>query len=462
MFVKIAFGNIRRSLSDYSVYFFALALAACLLYSFTGSGDYLLSLDLTDDQRGFYETCSSITQAFSVFSVVVFAFLIVYANRFILRRRSREFGLYQLLGMEPGLVARILCYENVLVGLLSLAAGIGAGVLLSPLMGSVTAFVFNAPWAFRIALSQNAALWTAECFAAIMAAATLLSIRDLGKRTLISLMDAAGAPEKIQRIRLFPPVMQGIVAAVLLAVVWGMCILQPVQFIMLMIPLGFAAVFATGIVFRLQAQRRPRRARKHPDRYWQGLRCFTLRQIEERVSSGSNALACTCVLSAVGICMMVAGFAFSVGMRGPGSSAGLADTMAPVGFIGIFYGATFLVSAMAVLALQLMTAASDSQQRFRLLEQLGCERRLMERSLRSFVGYCFVTPTAFALVHCVFGLLLIGFLALVIGSQSYGLVCAGCIGFALALFGVYFLLTYAVSKRMLLRPLAEGEGAATS
>ena len=37
MFVKIAFGNIRRSLSDYSVYFFALALAACLLYSFTGS-----------------------------------------------------------------------------------------------------------------------------------------------------------------------------------------------------------------------------------------------------------------------------------------------------------------------------------------------------------------------------------------------------------------------------------------
>ena len=89
MFLKLAVRNVVRSAHDYSVYFATLAFAACLLYSFTASSDYLLSLDLTAEQRDMYQSASMITQAFSVFSALVFAFLITYANRFILRRRSR-------------------------------------------------------------------------------------------------------------------------------------------------------------------------------------------------------------------------------------------------------------------------------------------------------------------------------------------------------------------------------------
>ena len=98
MYAKIAIGNIRRSFGDYSIYFMTLAFAACLLYSFTASTDYLLALDLSEQQRGVYDSANGVMQAFSVFSVIVFAFLIVYANRFILRRRSREFALYEILG----------------------------------------------------------------------------------------------------------------------------------------------------------------------------------------------------------------------------------------------------------------------------------------------------------------------------------------------------------------------------
>ena len=124
MYAKIAIGNIRRSFGDYSIYFMTLAFAACLLYSFTASTDYLLALDLSEQQRGVYDSANGVMQAFSVFSVIVFAFLIVYANRFILRRRSREFALYEILGMPASSIARILAYEGCIVGLLALAIGV--------------------------------------------------------------------------------------------------------------------------------------------------------------------------------------------------------------------------------------------------------------------------------------------------------------------------------------------------
>ena len=49
LYTKLAWRNVRRSVKDYSVYFLTLAFAACLLYSFTASGDYLLAMDLTEE-----------------------------------------------------------------------------------------------------------------------------------------------------------------------------------------------------------------------------------------------------------------------------------------------------------------------------------------------------------------------------------------------------------------------------
>ena len=73
MLVKLALGNVRRSVHDFSVYFLTLALAACLLYSFLASTDYLLALDLTAEQRAHFVQAGGVLQAFAVFVVVSFA-----------------------------------------------------------------------------------------------------------------------------------------------------------------------------------------------------------------------------------------------------------------------------------------------------------------------------------------------------------------------------------------------------
>ncbi len=90
MYLKMALGNIKRNALDYLVYFITLCIAVCLLYSFTASADYLASLDLTADQRAVYARIGDALRAFSVLVVIVFACLVAYANRFIIRRRKRE------------------------------------------------------------------------------------------------------------------------------------------------------------------------------------------------------------------------------------------------------------------------------------------------------------------------------------------------------------------------------------
>ena len=90
--LRVALGNVSRCARDYSVYLVTLAFATCLLYSFNASGDYLLAMPLTGPQLEVIHKARDITGAFSVFVVLVFAVLVAYATRFIVRRRSREFG----------------------------------------------------------------------------------------------------------------------------------------------------------------------------------------------------------------------------------------------------------------------------------------------------------------------------------------------------------------------------------
>lgn len=312
IYLKLAWRNVRRSVADYVVYFLTLAFAACLLYSFTASGDYLLSMDLSPEQRGVYESASMVVQAFSVFSVVVFAFLVVYANRFILRRRSLELAMYGLLGMDSMQTSRVLLYENVFVGALSLAIGLAAGIALSPAFGGLASFVFGVPWRFGFAFSENAALWDCGCFAAIMAVAMLAGMRGIRKRSLLQLMNANRVPEK---------------------------------------------------------------------------------------------------------------------PKGAGSAA---------------------MRVQAVLALQQLAEGADSVHRYRILDKMGCDSSMMRRAVWAQTGAYFAAPLAFALVHCVFGLALVGFLAAALGSSSFAAIVAGTVGGTVAFLGVYYLVTSLVCERMLL------------
>ena len=450
--IRIALGNVSRCARDYSVYLVTLAFAACLLYSFNASGDYLLSMPLNAAQLEVIHKARDITGAFSVFVVLVFAVLVAYASRFIVRRRSREFGLYGTLGMPAPALAGILAAEGLLTGAVALVCGLALGVAVSPAFGAVAAFVFGVPWRVAWSVSLDAMALTCCWFALIEGVAVALSVADVMRRPLVELVERSRAPERLALTGWGVTRAQMVLAVVLLVVVWGSCLVMPGLFVLAILPMGWAAYVATSLVFRVVASRLPGRVRRGA-RYWQGLRAFTLRQLEGRVSTGCQALSCTCVLLACAVCMICAGLAFSVGQR----AAGLVDpaaaaevSLAPIGYVGIFYGESFLVAAAAVLALQQLGQAADARRAYRTLAQLGADAREMCGALRAQVGAAFALPAAMAVAHDLVGLVLVRQLARGVPDEVFLAIAACSLAGTLALLGLYYLLCVRESERVLL------------
>ena len=448
MLLKLALGNVVRSARDFSVYFMSLSFAACLLYSFLASTDYLLALDLTAEQRGYFAQSGQVLVAFAVLVVVVFAFLVGYANAFLVRRRSREFGLYALVGMGRLRVAAVLALEGGIVGVVSLAAGLALGVLLSPAFSLVAAFVFGVPWRPVVILSPLGAARTAVAFAAMAALAAAHAVRGVWRRPLVELMGVGRTPERRPVSSHAAIRAQGGLAAVLLAVVWGSCVLAPGYFIVFVVPMGFVALGGTYLLFRTIALRVPERLRAREGRYWDGLRPFTVRSLEFRAESGCMASAAACVLLAAGMCLVVAGLAFSVGLRS-GDLLDSAWALAPLAYACVFYGASFLVAAAAVLALQQLSQAADASVAYRALARLGTPPELARRSLDAQVGVAFGAPAAMACLHCLFGFALIGLLSVMFASEGFGGFAAGTVALTLAILAAYWRVTATASARLL-------------
>lgn len=129
----------------------------------------------------------------------VMAFLMVYANNFIMKRRKKEFGLYQVLGMGRGRVATIMALETVIVSVVAFVAGIVLGVGLSQLMTFFTASLFKTQIAnFHFFFSVHAFNLTLACMLVMFVLTLLLNLRAVRRTKLIELMGAERRNESIK------------------------------------------------------------------------------------------------------------------------------------------------------------------------------------------------------------------------------------------------------------------------
>ena len=106
MIAKLAFGNVRKSLRDFAVYFATVALGVAVFYAFNTIADQ--ADFLSGDVSGIVASIGGIMHGLTVFLALVLGFLMVYANNFLVRRRKRELGLYQMLGMRRSQVSAVL------------------------------------------------------------------------------------------------------------------------------------------------------------------------------------------------------------------------------------------------------------------------------------------------------------------------------------------------------------------
>lgn len=160
---KLSLRNAKRQAADYLVYFVTIVLAAALLYAFNG----LVFSEEVKELSGHFDQLTLLIVLASIVVVCIFGWLVSYSTNFMLTRRSRELGLYILIGLENNQVAHLFFMENLMVGGVALGIGLLFGNLLFQVLRAVVMALFGQVYHFSFSFSLGAVGLTVVYFALI-------------------------------------------------------------------------------------------------------------------------------------------------------------------------------------------------------------------------------------------------------------------------------------------------------
>lgn len=194
MLSKLAFRNMKRSVRDYLVYILTMTIVTALMYAFNS---LLFQNQLTGyfEMEGLMEVMIGLA---TVFIVWIVAWLINYMVRFMLEKRSSEFGIYLLLGMRKKTVSRLYMRENILLGGFSFLLGVLLGILLQQVLTAIMFAMVRMAYHPEIVLNRRTILMTVLCYMGCYLLALLRCGRKFRKMNIHDLMDAKRRNEEIR------------------------------------------------------------------------------------------------------------------------------------------------------------------------------------------------------------------------------------------------------------------------
>ena len=186
MLGKLSIRNAKRQAKDYIIYFITVAISVALMFSFN-------SIAVSEDIVELSSMMNAFSQSISVISfiiILVMAWLINYTMKFMLEKRSKEFGTFEILGIEKKDISNMFTLENIIIGILALIVGILLGIVLYQLFVSIIMNIFNQPYEITINLNLLAVGITAIYFFGIFLLVLFNSRRKIKKTKVYDLLYA--------------------------------------------------------------------------------------------------------------------------------------------------------------------------------------------------------------------------------------------------------------------------------
>lgn len=306
MLFKLAFKNIKKSVSDYAIYFFTLVLGVAIFYVFNAIDSQTAMMRVSESGRDIIDLMLNMLSGVSVFVSFVLGFLIIYASRFLMKRRNKEFGIYMTLGMSKGKISKILVVETFLIGLLSLAVGLILGLALSQVMSVIVANMFEADLTeFTFVISTNATLKTIIYFGIMYLLVMIFNTISVSRCKLIDLINAN---KKIETVKLKNPYLCIVIFIIAVAILGysyysvtiGVENLRETWQIFLIIGLGALGTFLlffslSGLVLRV--------LQHFKKLYYKGLNSFTIKQFSSKINTTVFSMTVICLMLFVTICV---------------------------------------------------------------------------------------------------------------------------------------------------------------
>ncbi len=318
MLFKLSFKNIQKSFRDYVIYFFTLIIGVSIFYVFNAIDSQTVMLNVTASTKEIIKLMTNMLSGVSVFVSFVLGFLIIYANRFLMKRRNKEFGLYLMLGMGKRKISLILFFETLFVGVISMLAGLLIGVGLSQLMSILVADMFEADMSrFQFVFSMSACKKTVLYFAVMYIVVMVFNTITISKCKLIDLLQYAKRMEKVKMKNPFLCVVVFLIATGVLAYAYRMVSggvenFRNVNEVFIPIVLGVVSTFfifwsVSGLLLKMVMACR--------NVYFKGLNSFTLRQLSSQINTMVVSVTVICLMLFVTICVLSSAFSIKNSMN---------------------------------------------------------------------------------------------------------------------------------------------------
>ena len=307
MLCKLSLKNIKKSIKDYAIYFFTLILGVAIFYVFNALESQTVLMDVSSSTKEIIKLMMTMLSSVSIFVSFILGFLIIYASRFLMKRRNKEFGVYLTLGMSKRKISMILFFETLFIGFLSLIVGLGLGVILSQFMSLFVANMFEADLTkFAFVFSSSACTKTIIYFSIMYLIVMIFNTFSISKCKLIDLLQGA---KKSETIKLKNPILCILIFIISCIILWrayyivsfDTLSLQDSKDIIKPILMGVVSTFFifwsfSGLILRITQS-----SKKF---YYKGLNSFTLRQFSSKINTTVFSTTIICLMLFVTICLL--------------------------------------------------------------------------------------------------------------------------------------------------------------
>lgn len=294
---KLAVSNIKNNRKFYLPYFLASAGIIAMFY-------IISFLSVSEDIRRLSDSLSVIMSVGVIVMGIFAVIFLFYINSFLMKRRKKEIGLYNILGMEKRHIGRILMIENLAVSAASIACGLASGILFSKLIHLVLTWIFGAEPPFGISFSGRAALTTLILFGVLFFLTMVVSQMSIHLAKPIELLRGGEVGEKEPKTKWI----LALAGAGCLGAGYYIAITteSPLSAIMLffvavvLVIIGTYCLFTAGSIALLKALKKNRKI------YYRPANFTAISGLIYRMKQNAVGLASICILSTM-VLVMVSG-----------------------------------------------------------------------------------------------------------------------------------------------------------
>lgn len=318
MYSKIALNNVKKSFKDYTIYFLTLTFAVCIFYSFNSIDSQSVMADMNAGQTEYVKTMGKLISVISIGVSVILGGLIIYATKFLINRRKKEFGIYMILGMGKRKMSKILFFETLYIGIISLVAGLLLGMLFAQVLSIFTAKLFTIQMTkYSFVVSMSAILKTIVYFGIMYLLVMIFNVIIVSRYKLIDLLSASKKNEKVKIRNPFLATLILITSLITLGYAYYLVNIAGLDFydskFKMSIGLGIigTAFFFYGIACVMFFV-----LRNNKNIYLSGLNIFNIRQITSKFNTNFISMTIICLMLFVTIGTLSTGLGVKSSMEG--------------------------------------------------------------------------------------------------------------------------------------------------